>query len=206
MSEIESRATWIVRRLSSLELVISILLVATFIGVFSNYALVLFARTERSVLNATVANIKVALRRRLLVARINHDDDFYLQLTHLNPMNDMQAIRIPNVGVGGDKTVSLIGYDYPIVDTPPGYIGELDDPELASIGGGAWFFDRTDSNLVYVVRNTEYFVGQPGVKPSIRFKVVINYDDRDQNNEFDPNVDEFYSAEFVSLHHYEWVE
>lgn len=206
MFDKEVRVKWTGRNLSSLELVVSVVVVAIFIGVFSDYALVLFARTERSVLNTTVANINVALKRRLLMARINDEDDFYLKLTTLNPMKDMQAIRIPNIGVSGDKTVSLLGYDYPIVETPPSYIGEFDNPELTLIGKGVWFFDRTDSNLVYVVRNTEYFVSQPGVKPSIRFKVVVHYDDRDQNNKFDPNVDEFHSAEFTSLHHYEWVD
>ncbi len=204
MSDNEAGSKWTGRKLSGLELLVGVLLVTIFIAVFSTYALVLFARTEISALNATVSNIKVALRHRLLMARIDGEDDFYLQLNNLNPMKDMQATR--TVTVSGDKAVSLIGSDYPIVDTPPSYIGELDDPDLASIGTGVWFFDRTDNNLVYFVRNTEYFVGEPGVRPSIRFKVVVRYDDRDQNGEFDPAFDEFHSAEFISLHHYEWLD
>ena len=140
------------------------------------------------------------------MARIDEEDDFYLQLNNLNPMKDMQATRTPNVGGSGDNTVSLLGYDYPVMDAPPSYIGELDDPDLTSIGEGVWFFDRADNNLVYVVRNSEYFVGEPGVKPSIRFKVVVHYGDRDQNNEFDPAVDEFHSVEFINQHHYEWID
>ncbi len=65
---------------------------------------------------------------------------------------------------------SVIGNESPIVDTPSSYIGEFDDPDLTSIGTGVWYFDRSDNNLVYFVRNTEYFVGEPGVRPNIRFR------------------------------------
>lgn len=200
-----ARSNLISRKLSGLELLVGMLLVTIFIAVFSTYALVLFAKTERSALNATVSNIKVALRHRLLMAKIMGEDDFYLQLNNLNPMKDMREIRTPNFAASGDKTASVIGNEYPIVDTPSSYIGEFDDPDLTSIGTGVWYFDRSDNNLVYFVRNTEYFVGEPGVRPNIRFKVVVRYDDRDQNGEFDPAVDEFHSAEFISLHHYEWL-
>lgn len=196
---------WSDRNLTRLELVISLLLIGIFIGTFSNHGLVTFARVERIMLNTTVVNIRTALRHRVQFARIAKDSDFHVNLTELNPMEDMQAIRLPANSADGEQSIDPIGTVYSVVDTPSNYIGELDHPVLDSLKKGAWYFDRTEKILVYLVRNSEYFVSDLAGVPRIRFKVIVNYDDLDDNSEYNPRTDRFLSVEFEDLDRYEWA-
>jgi hypothetical protein len=196
---------WKDRNLTRLELVVSLLLIATFIGVFSGYGLASFARTERSMLDTTVANIRTALRHRALMARIQGDSEFYVNLVEFNPMEDMQTIRFPRIGEEIGENMDLRVSIYPIVNSPPNYVGELDNPSLEDLAKGTWYFDRTQKILVYLVRNSEYFISDLEGVPRIRFKVIVSYDDLDDNDVYNPQMDQFLSVELKDLDRYRWA-
>ena len=78
---------WSDRNLTRMELVMAILLLAILIGTFSRYALVLFARVEKSMLDRTVININTALNYRASMAVMRGQYDELQFLIKMNPIN-----------------------------------------------------------------------------------------------------------------------
>ncbi|MEX2487890.1 MAG: hypothetical protein WD356_00005 [Pseudomonadales bacterium] len=197
---------WIDRNLSRLEQVVSMLLVALFIGWFGHYALVMFAEAERAMLQATVTNINTALRHQALTAAMKKDRDFYAGLQDINPMVDLQPRGELDSAVrqAGSGELDIVLYSYGILYPTANYLGEYGAGGPQAPEGGHWYYDKTNKELVYLVRNTEYFVSEGKDEDRVRFKVVINYADANNDGEYSPAVDKFHSVRFVPLNTYSW--
>lgn len=197
---------WIDRNLSRLEQVVSMMLVALFIGWFGHHALVVFAEAERAMLKATVTNINTALRHQALTAVMQKDRDFYADLEAMNPMVDLQPRgELTSATLQTDLgELDLISYSYGILYTPANYLGEYDAGGPETSEGGHWYYDKANKELVYLVRNTEYFVSEGDNQDRIRFKVIVNYADDNVDGEYSPSVDKFYTVRFMPLNAYSW--
>ena len=59
---------------------------------------------------------------------------------------------------------------------PDNYSGEFYDPTPLAVAAGNWVFDLKSRDLVYVVRNANYFKPGKDGKKWIRFRVAVNHE------------------------------
>lgn len=89
----------------------------------------------------------------------------------------MQYGQILTRGQASD--VPLLAQDNPmswLQKKPRNYAGEFYDPTPLTVESGNWMFDLKTRDLIYVVRNANYFKPGKDGKKWIRFHVVINYE------------------------------
>lgn len=193
---------WLDRNLSRLELIVSVTIILLFIGAFIQHMLIVFARAERSMVTSTVTNINTALKYRAVFDLMKQDYSDLADLGNSNPMNVVEARQQPDGGVAGPEQAAS-GIDS--AGQPGNYTGELENPDPAAEPKGSWYYDKGRRQLVYIVRNTEFFSSSlPGV-PRLRFRVHIDYTDSDANGKFDPPADKYRSVHLQSMDHYDWA-
>lgn len=180
------------------------MLVALFIGWFGHHALVVFASAERAMLKATVTNINTALRHRVLMTFLDKDRNLATDLEDMNPMIDLQTRGELYLMPGESSTVDFASYSYGILHTPDNYLGEYGAEGPDSPDRGVWYYDKDNKELVYLVRNTEYFVSEGVDGNKIRFKVIVDYTDENGDGEYSPDEDEFHSVKFAPSTGYNW--
>ncbi len=91
-----------------------------------------------------------------------------------------------------------------LTEIPQGYRGVMSGDGLAAVEGGEWFFDRQRGELVYRVRNAEFFRGGSGSPAEARFAIRPVYEDRNRNGGFDSG-DMFYGVRLEAVTPYHWV-
>ena len=197
---------WRDHNLTRLELVVAWLIIVVIIGAFIRSMLVIFTRAERTMVNTTINNINTALKYRTAIAVMRGDTKFLAALAQQNPftfVQNQQALKLtPGKNRLNDLSAGFSAYYTP----PSNYLGELDDPDPATLKAGNWYFDKSDKTLNYLVNNGEYFHGDLGKIPRIKLKVIVNYNDLNGNNHFDPGIDEFKSISLRSIGKYSWTE
>lgn len=80
---------------------------------------------------------------------------------------------------GQESDVPLLAQDNPmnwLQKKPRNYAGEFYDPTPLTVESGNWMFDLKTRDLIYVVRNANYFKPGKDGKKWIRFHVVISYE------------------------------
>jgi general secretion pathway protein G len=90
-------------------------------------------------------------------------------------------------------------------DPPANYRGALAGNEIARVGAGEWYFDRSAGALVYRVRNADVFQGGSGLPAEARFALTAVYEDRNRNGRFDRG-DSFYGVRLETLAPYRWTQ
>jgi hypothetical protein len=183
------RQYWSSRELSRLERVMAVVLMVVFIAVFLERASVLLARVERAAMTTALVNAQNLLRVRAVLLARRGEQGGLAALEGSNPMSAAQAAGSP---------VSA--------DPPRNYLGALENPDPAVIGGAQWYFDRRENVLVYRVRNGAYFDTRlPGPKRA-RFAVRIDYVDSNGDGRFDSETDRFNGATLRPVEPYRWLE
>ena len=87
---------------------------------------------------------------------------------------------------------------------PDNYRGEFDGLDYESLDKGAWYFNKTERTLVYIIRNGALFeTGLAGV-PRIEYKLVPDYLDVDRNGRFDAETDRLNSVTLQGISDYHW--
>jgi hypothetical protein len=193
---------WTDRNLTLLELSAALLLIALFIGIFARHMLIIFARAESTLVNATVININSSLNYHAMFAVINKDTE---KLSALESMNAMSMVRAPLTETGTSEHGFNEFLNQQFHNWMPGnYIGELEAPDPDLIPGGKWYFDVPENTLVYRVNNPEYFYSELEGPPRIRFQARVEYKDVNADGIFDPAIDKFQAVKLESLEQYEW--
>lgn len=80
---------------------------------------------------------------------------------------------------GQESDVPILAQDNPmnwLQKKPRNYAGEFYDPTPLTVESGNWMFDLKTRDLIYVVRNANYFKPGKDGKKWIRFHVVISYE------------------------------
>lgn len=197
---------WLDRNLSRLELVLSWLVIVFIIGLFVRTTLVIFTKAERTMVNTTINNINTALKYRAAIAVMQGDTKFLAGLAQQNPFTFVQNRQPLKQPAGANRFDELSDLVSAYSGPPSNYLGELDDPDPATLKAGNWYFDTSDKTLNYLVSNTEYFHSDLDATPRIKLKVIVDYNDLNDNNRFDPGVDEFKSVSLQSIGRYSWTE
>jgi general secretion pathway protein G len=89
--------------------------------------------------------------------------------------------------------------------TPSNYLGELASSEAAAAPGGNWYFDRGERSLVYRVNNVSYFETELAGPPRARFRVRLQFQDRNGNGVFDAGEDKLEGVVLTPLEPYRWL-
>jgi hypothetical protein len=196
---------WIDRDLSRLEMVVAWIVILLLVGLFARYMLIVFARAERSMVNMTIINVNTSLKYQAVLYLMKEDYKALARLGKVNPMNTMQGEQLDELLMqGAIKAKQLTsGYTSPV--QPANYIGEFHDPNPEMLQKGVWYYDTSRDELVYIIRNDEFFRGKLQGAPRLRFKVKVEYADNDGNGMFDPPLDTYQSVRMVSVDHYAWA-
>ena len=90
----------------------------------------------------------------------------------------VQALRL--VIDGKREQLPLLRQQNPLdwlADRPPNDLGELQSPEIDTLSSGNWYFDKSDQNLVYLLRVNNIFSAKSIVL--LKFKVILPHVDAD---------------------------
>ncbi|TDY03835.1 prepilin-type N-terminal cleavage/methylation domain-containing protein [Thiohalophilus thiocyanatoxydans] len=86
---------------------------------------------------------------------------------------------------------------------PNNYLGEIDNESQVN-EEGVWYFDTSESALVYRVRFGDYFNTPLSGAPRVRYRIQLVYNDNNRNNRLDPGTDDVTGLDLVTLEDYEW--
>jgi hypothetical protein len=209
---------WADRQLSRLELAAAVIILSLLLFVMMQHMLKLFAQAERSLLTRSVININTALQYRAAGYILRNDYPSLAAMEGINPftmaatepgwLNPATApATIPGLMAGVTKAPPMVPElmaGFTKVEVPVNYLGELDGPDPAAIEGGHWYYDRRDKVLVYHIDNAEYFSGGSSSPARVVFTVDIDYEDRNDNNQFDPEIDAYRSIQLQAIDGYTW--
>lgn len=194
---------WGDRNLTRLELVVAILILAIMIGFFSKYALTIFSRAEQSMVNRTVTNINTALSYRAVLAVLQDDHDELEKLMKMNPFVEMHLPpKIDEYDLKPNDIPLSMGGE--LVVTPSNYARVIYAGDEDSLEKGKWYFNQAELLLVYVINNTELFTSEIEGSPRIRFRIALDYNDRNGNGQYESTIDEFRNMKLTSIDQYQW--
>ena len=196
---------WIDRNLSRLELVIAWTIILVLIGVFTRHMLLVFARAEQSMVNRTITNIDTSLKYQAVFSIMKEDYKSLARLGTMNPMDTMQGEQMDEMLRQGAVTAEQVTSGYTSLIRPANYIGAFDAPDPDAMQKGVWYYDTDRHELVYIVRNDEFFSDSVKGASRLRFKVEVEYTDNNGNGVFDPPVDTYQSVHVVSVDHDKWA-
>jgi len=192
---------WIDRNLTRLELVTSLMVILLFFGLFLRHSMAAIAMSERTALNITINNINsslgVAAARCLLLA----DSRCLTAMQGMNPMGTLTYTQAELLYLRDNVDITRNKFK---MEPPPNYIGVRFKPEPDELEAGSWYFDLSDNTLVYTIKNSEYFSSDSQGKPIARFRVVLEYVDKNDNNIFDLPADDFIAVRLQNLNSYHW--
>lgn len=139
------------RGFTLIELIIVITIIVVMMGLFLDRTLFYQEQAEKTAMEQVAGTIQSALT--------------------------MQYGQIQTRGKPSD--VAMLIYDNPInwlQQKPRNYAGEFYDPTPLSVDSGNWVFDLKTRELVYVMRNANYFKPGKDGKKWIRFHVAIKHE------------------------------
>ncbi len=134
-----------------IELIIVITIIVVLMGLFLNRALFYMEQAEKTAMEQVAGSIQSALTMQYGQILTRGKSSDVAALAQDNPMNWLQK-------------------------RPRNYAGEFYDPTPLAVESGNWVFDLKSRDLVYVVRNANYFKPGKDGKKWIRFHVAVNYE------------------------------
>ena len=139
------------RGFTLIELIVVITIVVVMAGLFLDRMLFYIEQAEKTAMETVAGTIQSALT--------------------------MQYGQILTRGKSSD--VAMLVYDNPMTwlqKKPRNYAGEFYDPTPLSVEPGNWMFDFKTRDLIYVLRNTNYFKPGKDGKKWIRFYIAVNHE------------------------------
>jgi prepilin-type N-terminal cleavage/methylation domain-containing protein len=143
-------ATLLQRGFTLLELIVVICIIVMLMGFFFNRVLFYQEQAEKTAMEGVAGALQSALTMQYGQTLTRGKSSDVAALAQDNPMNWLQKI-------------------------PRNYVGEFYDPTPLAVDSGNWVFDLKSRELVYVVRNANYFKPGRDGKKWIRFHIAVNY-------------------------------
>lgn len=166
------------RAFTLLELVLVILLISILGLIAIDRVLDYRVDAERAMIKTVVGNIRSALGLEIAERVLRNRSNTINSLQNSNP-------------------IALLA------QPPANYIGEVtDDSQVQQ--KGVWYFNTSDSALVYRVRFGKYLKTDLPGPPRVRHKVKLVYKDSNRNNRYDRGIDPITGLDLVPLEHFEW--
>lgn len=128
------------------EVFVRLLLVAILVGILLERTLYYQEQVERSIMEATIINIRSGMRWHIADLMTRHRS---VEVPGMRQQNPVRWLQLP----------------------PVGYVGAFAASPEYSVPGGSWYFDESKGELVYVPRLTRFLESAEGTK-EVRFKVL----------------------------------
>jgi prepilin-type N-terminal cleavage/methylation domain-containing protein len=138
------------RGFTLLELIVVITIIVLMMGLFLNRTLFYMEQAEKTAMEGVADSIQSALTMQYGQIMTRGKPSDVAALVQDNPMNWMQK-------------------------KPANYSGEFYDPAPMVVESGNWVFDLKSREMVYLVRNANYFKPGKDGKKWIRFHVAVKY-------------------------------
>lgn len=132
-----------------LELAIVILTISILAGIFLSRMPRYQEFAEKTVVEATLANMRSGLRYRIAELMTNGRMNEMDSLSRENPMSWLRA-------------------------PPSNYLGQVAPTSEQRIPPGSWYFDQRHHELIYLLRHSRYFKPGPDGQKVIRFRVITS--------------------------------
>ena len=199
-------ARWTDYQLSRLETIFAVIILLVILSAILNRVVYHLTFAEQALVSNVVTNINAALRLT--------EAEYIASDRH----GELQELV-------GSNPVALISQrpdDYParLTDRPEhqallnaggmrgqmaNYVGAFEDPDPDQYSRGSWYFNESEGTLVYLVRNRELFSSSLEGTDRIRFRIVLEYEDRNDNGRYDKTVDRSKGIKLRSLDNYTWL-
>ncbi len=140
------------RGFTLIELIVVITIIVILMGLFLNRALFYQELAEKTAMEEVAGAIQSSLTMQYMQILTRGRTSDVAALVQDNPMNWLQK-------------------------KPRNYAGEFYDPTPLTVESGNWIFDLRSRDLIYVVRNANYFKPGKDGKKWIRFHVTASYED-----------------------------
>ncbi len=162
-----------------LELVVVIIIIGLLVVIALGKLLKIREQAERAAVTQVIGNLRSSLGMQIAEMIVKQDRKGLLALAGSNPMDLLSQV-------------------------PGNYLGALGAPDPARIGGHTWYFDERDQALVYRVEYAGHFHTTLRGPPRIRFKIRLQYVDKNHNGVYDPGIDTLQGLDLVALDRYTW--
>lgn len=139
------------RGFTLIELIVVIIIVVVMMGLFLNRMTYYQEQAEKTAMESVAGAIQSALVMQYGQIMTRGKPSDVAALVQDNPMNWLQK-------------------------KPNNYSGEFYDPTPLAVAAGNWVFDLKSRDLVYVVRNANYFKPGRDGKKWIRFHVAMSHE------------------------------
>ena len=140
-----------------LELAIVIMFISILASIFVNRMQRYQELAEKTVVEATVANMRSGLRYRIAELMINGQMNEMGSLSRENPMSWLKA-------------------------PPSNYLGQIAQTSQQRIPPGSWYYDQRRHELIYLLQHSRYFKPGPDGQKVIRFRVLTSTQKQAANN------------------------
>ena len=134
-----------------IELIVVIIIIVVMIGTFLDRMQFYQEQAEKTVMETVAGAIQSALILQYGEIMTRGKPTDTAALAQDNPMNWLQK-------------------------RPDNYSGEFYDPTPLAVAAGNWVFDLKSRELIYVLRNTNYFKPGKDGRKWIRFHVAVSYE------------------------------
>ena len=159
---------------------ILIILVLFLLRMLSQFAV----SNERLDMNAVVTDLEKSIQARFMEAKVKNREGDLPGLAESNPI---ALLSVP----------------------PDNYAGPQSGKEPLP-DAGQWYFNYDSRELVYRVKHQDYFVvlGRPetGEFKEARYKLMLNYTDKDTNGRYDVGVDKLLGLALQPAANYAWLD
>jgi general secretion pathway protein G len=139
------------RGFTLIELVVVIIIIVVMMGLFLNRMQFYQEQVEKTAMEGVAGAIQSALTMQYGQIMTRGKSSDAVVLDQENPMNWLQR-------------------------KPRNYAGEFYDPTPLSVESGNWVFDLKSRDLIYVMRNADYFKPGKDGRKWIRFHVALIYE------------------------------
>lgn len=165
---------------SKFEFAIVVILVSILVGVAANRIALIRGRYEAVAMAGVLGGLRSALGTAL-------------------------AVRI----VKAPQTIESLDGCNPfllLARRPKNYAGTVDVSDPAQLKRGRWYYDTASGDVIYRVRSEQWFKSALSGPARARFRVVLEYTDRDGDHHFTFGVDTLDGIDLESLDDYSWEQ
>jgi hypothetical protein len=167
------------RGMGLLETVMVGILISVLIVLFLSRILLLSVAVERESMQQTVINLNSMLNIEALTLIVRNDEKAIAAWEGANPMR--------------------------LLDPKPiQYTGSFSEPDARQQKPGSWYFDKSQSLLIYRINNVEQFGGGRAIPERVRFRVMPQYDDQNHNGVKDGG-EPYTGLKLEALDEYRWL-
>ncbi len=142
------------RGFSRLELLIVTIMLGVIVTVLLNRFLYYQEAAEKARMEYTASALKSALRLRMASLLVQGRAQEFRLLAQDNPMDWLEQ-------------------------PPDNYLGRLTNPDIEGLQRGNWYFDVSSRELVYLVKQGEYFQPDSSGRKQVRLQIVFAHNQSD---------------------------